>query len=500
MTLRRNIIANYLGRVYSIAAIYLLVPLYVHILGIDAYAVIAAYTVLLTLASLADIGLSATFSREAARCSNEKKLLDLLATIERILILTVGFIAIIIFIGAEFIVMQWLDYEGEIDRNSIIWSFRLMALMIVPHICVTLYSAGLLGLQKQVKANIIQSLFVTVRSGLVILPILWQPELPFFFVWQLVATLVFALLTRIVLVREIGYSGWQMGRFDTNALKEKLIFAGGMMWIAIVSSLNTQIDKILVSKMFSLTEFGYYSLASMLSLVPVAFATPIAVAFYPFVTKHVANRNKVQEVLGYEIYGQWIAFMGALGALGIAFFAPHLLEIWLQDSNLPPVFAEITALLAIGSLFLCLGIPSFYLSLAHGESWLIAKLVTITLLASIPLMIVCVQKYGLLGITFPWIILNFANLLLMIIIATRRHLGLGYISCLGRTLGLPVAIVFFPFLGAHYMSSALQVSPFWAFFLACAGGLCAVTFFVTLRHIYPLRANEPEHANVMLRS
>lgn len=483
MALRRNIIANYLGRAYSIAANYLFVPFYVQILGVEAYGVIAAYTILLTLAALADIGLSATFSREAARSSNEKKLLDLLATIERILILTVGFAAIMIFIGSDIIVTHWLDHEGEIALHSIVWSFRLMALMIVPHICISLYSAGLIGLQKQVKANIIQSLFITMRSGLVVLPILWRPELSLFFGWQVMATLVFALLTRIALVREIGYTGWQMGTFDTIALKRNLVFAGGMMWISIISSLNTQIDKLLVSKLFSLSDFGYYSLASMLAQVPVALATPIAVAFYPFVTGHVAKKDKVQEMLAYEIYGQWIAFMGALGAFGLVFFAPQLMQIWLQDSNLLPIVAEITSFLAIGSLFLCLLTPSYYLVLAHGQSGMIAILATGTLLFSIPLTLIAVHAYGLKGAALPWILLNLVNFLLVTTFVAWRHLGLRHLARLVRVFVLPVALALLFLWWARFVADIVQASPFLQITIAGAGALCAVLAFIALNRV-----------------
>ncbi len=495
MRILHNITANYLGRAYSIAAIYLFVPFYVKILGIEAYGVIAFYTILLTISGLADIGLSATFAREAARSSDKRKLLNLLSTIERVLYLATGFVALIIFFGAQFIAENWLNAEGNLDVQTIVWSLRIMALMIIPQLGISLYTAGLIGLQRQVKANIIQSLFVTFRSGLVVLPILWWPQLPVFFAWQLAATIVFVFIIRASLVKAMGFPRLTLGHFDLLILKANMAFAGGMLWISAVAGINTQIDKLFVSKLFALTDFGYYTLASALAQVPVALATPIAVAFYPYVTKLVANGDADQEKFAFETYGQWITLVGATGAIGIFLFAPQLLALWLQDPTLPPLIAEISGLLAIGSLFLCLAIPSYYLGLAHGQSGLIALLATMTLLLSIPSTIVSIQVWGLRGAAFPWIALNLINMLLVTTFVSRRHLGRHYLSRLARTLGLPVGFALLPLLGARLIVDTINASPFFALALAGVGALCSLLAFGALRHFKLVGENASTSAN-----
>ncbi len=488
MSVFRNIATNYVGRAYSIAALYVFVPFYVKILGVEAYSIIAAYTILVTLSGLADVGLSATFAREAARSSDKKKLLDLLSTIERILFVMAALFALIVFAGAEVIAQRWLNTEGKIDEQTVIWSFRLMAFMIVPQLGMSLWSAGLIGLQKQVRANLIQSLFVTFRSGVVVLPILLRPDLTLFFAWQLVATVAFALITRASLLKAMGFPRAQMGRFDSAALRSNLAFAGGMLWVAIVAGINTQLDKLLVSKLFSLTEFGYYTLASALAQVPAALATPIAVAFYPLVTAHVANNDRDQERLAFETYGQWIALIGALGAFGIALFAPEILALWLQDPDLPPMVAEISAVLAIGSLFLCLSTPSYYVMLAHGQSGLIALLVTGALLLSVPLTVVAVEMYGLLGAAFPWVITTLTNFIVVGIFVTRRHLAPSYFSSIIRTLLFPLVFALCFLFLARSIANILQLSPVLACTVAGIGAFCTgMVFFCAAQRRFPYK-------------
>jgi O-antigen/teichoic acid export membrane protein len=472
-----NIIANYLGRGYSIASIYIFVPFYVRILGVEAYGIIAIYTILLTIAGLADIGLLATFSREAAKSKDKKKLLDLLATFERVLSLTLGVFVLAVLLGAEFLATYWLNTEGAIEVEAVTLSLRLMALMTVPQMLITLYTAGLLGLQRQVMANVLQSFFITARSCLVIFPILWRPELSVFFTWQIGATIVFVLIARVTLLRAMGHSGLKTGRFSRNLLNENLVFAGGMLWISVVSSLNTQIDKLIVSKLFSLSELGYYTLAASLAQLPVALATPIAVAFYPLITGHVGNGNKASECFAFENYGRWIVFAGGTGSLIVAFFSSEILSVWLQNPNMPDIAAQISTCLAIGSLFLCMGMPSYYLSLAHGESGLVAKIITITLLLSIPGMVFSVQYFGLLGVTIPWILLNFANVLLLLAMATRQHLSDMFVEVTLYTVipALCVSLVFV--LGARIAANYLQLADFFSLVMVgAAAGLASILF------------------------
>lgn len=51
------------------------------------------------------------------------------------------------------------------------------------------------------------------------------------------------------------------GQFSLEALRGVWKFAGGMVGITFLALLLMQVDKIILSKMLSLSEFGYYTLA-----------------------------------------------------------------------------------------------------------------------------------------------------------------------------------------------------------------------------------------------
>ncbi|HMT13195.1 MAG TPA: hypothetical protein PKE19_00455, partial [Aestuariivirga sp.] len=188
---RANVIANYLGRATSLASIYVFVPLYVAVLGIDAYGIIAFYTILLSFASLFDAGISATFSRQAAFLRDRKELLDLFTTFGRVLLISQLAVALVVFIMASPIVRHWLNLGDRLDQGIAVASVQLMALTLVPQLMMSFYTGGLMGLQKQVEANLLQASFSLVRSGLVIIPIYFRPDLRVFFLWQAAVALGF---------------------------------------------------------------------------------------------------------------------------------------------------------------------------------------------------------------------------------------------------------------------------------------------------------------------
>jgi hypothetical protein len=61
-----NTLANYAGRFWLNLLSFLLVPVYLHYLGVEAYGLIGAFYAVISFINLLDLGLSTTVSREVA--------------------------------------------------------------------------------------------------------------------------------------------------------------------------------------------------------------------------------------------------------------------------------------------------------------------------------------------------------------------------------------------------------------------------------------------------
>jgi len=484
--LQRNIVANYLGRAYSVAAIYLFVPIYVRILGLEAYGLIAFYSVILALISLADVGLSTTFSREAARVKHKSSLLDLLTTIERVLLLTTSLGAFMLFGGADWIASHWLNAKAGLDQEEAAWCLRLMALSLPAQLLISLYSAGLLGLQRQVSANALQASYTTIRSGLVIVPILWMPEPSTFFAWHLVSTCAFAVVARAVLTSAMGLPRFKSGRFAPREMLPLLAFAGGMFVITIIANVNTQLDKLIVSKMFSIQEFGVYTLAATLAQIPVAATSPIAIALYPAITAKLAL-NEVREAESlYERYTFIIAVLAALGSIGLALFGREVFAVWVASESIPDAAQKAMVLLSLGSLFLCLQLTPYYLSLARNDNWTIAVLAFGTLLLSVPLVYVGASNFGLLGAAMPWLLLNCLNFATLSYFINRRHYRKSHYRWLAKFVFMPVGIGGVAMAAARLASIALGSSAIVACLLALVVAVCAISILWRFSEYLPI--------------
>lgn len=454
MSIKRNIVANVVGRFYAMGSIYLFVLFYVDILGVEKYGIIAFYTVLLTIGSIADIGLSATLSREAARENDKTKLRDLAATMERVLLACTLLFALVIIVFAESIAVQWLGGGESVNHVEVATSLRLMALMIPAQLGFSLYTAGLLNIERQVAANAILVAFVTVRGGLVIPLLYFAPSLILFFAWQLGATVIFFVLARATMMRAIGFNAFSLGRPSLATLKPLLGFAGGAFLFTLLSAVNSQVDKLVVSKSFPIETFGYYSLASTLSLFPAAVVGPLIATLLPRLTRMIADGDEVGASVLLSRFARLMAALSGLGTMGLVFFAPEIFSIWLGPEHVSAELVTVARILAGGGLFLALTAVPYYLGLAHGHNRTSVIVGASTLLLTIPVLVFATERFGLVGAAWPWLLANFLAFSALMAIVAKRY----YRGSLTRLLLLSIVT---PILGCALLLSAARLVAGW---------------------------------------
>lgn len=479
MSLKRNIIANLLGRSYAMASVYLFVPFYVATLGIERYGVIAFYAILLTIAGLADAGLSATLSREAAREGDRAKLRDLLATIERVLLASTLVFAAIVILAADVIARRWLNADAGTSSSEVAMSLRLMALMIPPQIGISVYTAGLLGLERHATANAIQAALVTVRGGLVIPLMYLQASLPLFFGWQLAATLAFFVTARTLMLGGLGFGPWTLGNASLATLRPVLGFAGGMFAITLLAAINTQMDKLVVSKIFAMAEFSYYSLASTLAQLPAAIVTPLLVAMLPRLTRMISESDEVGASALFARFSRLVAALSGMGAFGLIAFTPEILALWLGAGHVVPAVIDVARILSLGGLFLALGATPFYLGLAHGHNRTSIVVGFATLALAMPALIIASTRFGLAGAAWPWVLINLSSLVALTLVVVRRYYLASRRQLLTHSLLGPLMTAACALGIARLIANALAASPLFACGIAGALGVTALA--VTLR-------------------
>lgn len=462
----KNIVANYIGRFWGIISVFIFIPFYIKILGIEAYAVINFYSVILTIMYFADGGLTATLNREIARSENKFYLGTMLFTIERLYLFICLFIVLFISLFSELIANNWLNSQTILSNDLRIY-IVLMGISVAFQLFTTLESSGLMGLEKQVLANGIQVSSSIFRSAIVLIPLYFYPTLLTFFVWQCLVNGVFLFITRFNLWKyiktDVTYS------FDRDILKTVGKFAGGMMLMAIISSLNTQIDKLVISKLLSLNDFGHYSLAGVLAQVPVLMITPIAAAILPKMVKFSEKKDTENLSKLFHINSFVLTSLATSAALVLFLFTKDFILIWTHDEGIANTIENVTKILILGSVFLSFQFMPYYLAIANGHTKTNIQLGAISLIFIIPVLYFFVKSNGIIGAAYSWLIFNVVTFFYLGYFLIRKFLKNELNKWFIYDTTLPLLINVFVGIIAYYIMFYLPKGSYILLFSAITG-------------------------------
>lgn len=433
----RNIVANLAGRLWAFASIFVFVPLYVRLLGIEAYGVITFYNVLLLLLTFADAGFTATLNREFARESGDERYkANLLRTFERIYLAIALLIVCTVFFFAGPIVDGFLKSQ-TIPRGELVHHVRVMGLTVGFSIFATLYQGGLMGLQRQVQSNAVAICYNAVRAGLVVVPLLAAPSLYVYFYWQLGVTILYCAVLRVVVGRTVAVGG---ARSDMALLRNLWRYTLGMMAMAVIYAVNTQVDKLLVGNILSLADFGYYNLATQFAQAALILCSPLAVAFFPELTRQVslADGERVRKLC--RRFAFLITAPAAAATFVLMLYAGPYIAIWQHDAAIAAVVAPVARAMLPGCFFLALQLVPYYLALANGHTRtnVVIGVVSICL---VTVGVYCFAgRYGLVGAAAPWLVVNFLATFFLGARILPRYLPDRIVPWLGANVLLPLAV------------------------------------------------------------
>lgn len=407
--LKKNIVANFVGSIWQALMGLISIPFYIKFMGIESWGLIGIFTMLQVIFGLFDIGLSSTLNREMARLSilphKEREMRNLVRTLEVIywgIAVIIGFVVVSF---APFIAQQWIN-AGQLSPTTIEQTLLIMGFAIALQMPIGFYSGGLMGLQKQVLLNVINIIISTLRGGGAVL-ILWlvSPTIQAFFLWQIVISTINIALLAIVLWRVLPPDE-KTAIFQKQLLKGIWRFAAGMSGITILGVILTQVDKVILSKMLSLEEFGYYTLASVVAMSLNRLTGSIFLGIYPRLTQLVSIKDEEKIIRLYHQSCQFMAVMILPVAIIVALFSYEILFLWTRN----PATAEKSHILV--SILICgtalnglMNLP-YALQLAFGWTRLSFFKNVIAVFLLVPLVIYMAAHYGAVGAASVWLVLN----------------------------------------------------------------------------------------------
>lgn len=426
----KNIIANFIGRLWSILSNFLFIPLYIHYLGFESYSVISFTLVIAGLMAVLDAGLSATLSREFSRIDNggiDK--IRIFKTLESFYFIIIGLCIILIFTLSRFIADNWLNLK-EFEPERVSFFLKVISFDIGLQLLFRFYMGGLLGLEKQVKANMYQVGWGILRNALVVLVLMTIPTLEFFFIWQTISTVIFVILVRLSLNETLTGKY----RFDFKFKIERIIlkkigrFAGGVLLISLVASLNTQMDKIVISKLLPVESLGYYTLAVSLSMGIIVLINPVSVALLPkFTALYSSGNNKEASILFTKVNLLLSILIFSIMA-NMSFFSKELIWIWTGNMEIANRAHFYLPIVATSVAMISLTILPYDIAIANGYTKLNNLLGLLSLFITLPGYWLATKSYGAIGASYVFCSVQTVNAFIYIYIINKKFIKTKCIS------------------------------------------------------------------------
>jgi O-antigen/teichoic acid export membrane protein len=329
------------------------------------------------------------------------------------------FIALGIWCASGWLASDWLRAD-KLPVETVAQAFSIMGVVTALRFVEGLYRGAIVGLQRQVLLNSINSFFATLRGlGAVVLLAYVSPTIGAFFLWQGVLSLLTVLIFAIALYRTLPPSICKP-RFSKSALEGIWRFAAGMMATTFLSLLLMQVDKVILSRMLSLEAFGCYSLAGVVAGALYSITGPIVQAYYPHMTELVTRKDESGLIAVYHRGSQVVSVLVGSAAMMLILFGERLVALWTGNLALAHDVAPLVALLALGTLLHSLMHIPYMLQLAHGWTSFGVNINIVAVIVLVPAISWATPRYGALGAAWIWVILNCGYLFISMYFMHRR--------------------------------------------------------------------------------
>ncbi|MFC5694227.1 oligosaccharide flippase family protein [Pseudomonas sp. GCM10022186] len=373
LSLNHNILANYASQIYVTAVGILILPLYIKYMGAEAYGLVGFFAMLQAWFALLDLGLTPTIGRETARYHGGAMSALAYRQLFRALSLIFAGIAVIggggLWLLSGVIATRWLNV-AELPVDDVVLAVQIMAISVALRWMGGLYRGVVTGSERLVWLSGFNALIATLRFIGVLASMWLFGFTPFvFFIHQLVVALVeilglFLMSLRLLPARSSldHRIGWSL-----RPVRPLLKFALTIAFTSSLWVLVTQIDKLVLSGILPLAEYGYFTLAVLVAGGIMVVSGPISNAIMPRMARLHAEGKHDEMIEVYRNATQLVSIICGSAAITLATCAEPLLFAWTGEAQLAAEAAPIMRLYAIGNGFLAISAFPYYLQYAIGN-------------------------------------------------------------------------------------------------------------------------------------
>lgn len=441
-----NIVFNLIGKTWLIIANLAIVPIYIKYLGMERYGLITFFVILQTVVNVLGLGLSKTLRREFSKgdISEASRLYKYKIFRSTELIYTIlSMIAVmLVFILKDFIVINWMNISvAELEYISIV--VTLMGISIAIQLMNNLYLGCYYGLEKQIRANMSQSGWITIKYISGILVLIFSDNLIYLYICYILVDVLYLLYLRVNLLKLIEYQkNWIWSLKDLVLLKKIAKFALGILVISFGYTINTQVDKLIISSRFSLTIFGSYNTIFYLGTAITIFSSAIGIAIFPRFSKLFSQNNEKELNSLFLRINRSASILLIVVGIFMAVFSSDILNLWTGSNDIANVLGYTSVLVIFGTTLSSLQVIPYEYLLAKGITKYNNLLMIFSVLYTIIVMPILLDNYGVLGGGISWAILMMTTTIIYIYVILKIHIKNNIVKISFTNYFLPILISF----------------------------------------------------------
>ena len=426
MRLAPQIVANVASQVYVVLLGIVLLPIYLHFLGSEAFGLIALSLTLQAWFVIFDVGLAPTLTRAAATCRAGKMAPEELHDLLRSALMIYLAIAVAATIITSAIAVKfsgrWFRHE-QLPAADLLQALLVMGIVIVLRWLAELLRSIQWGFERTVWLSKFNAAMATLRFVLVVPLLAWtNAGIVGFFVLQFLIVLLecglLARETRLVMPPKPTTTRPSI----LHPLCKLRHFALTMALATSTWVLVSQTDKLLLSGLMTLSEFGEFTLATTAASAVLLATTPLSAVIVPRMTALVVQHDREAFVRMYRYSTQWLGILAWPVTAVLALHAERVLFAWTGDPMLAAAAKPVLQLYALGNAALALSAVAYAAQFARGELKLHVVGSVVFLLLLLPLVTWGTMRYGSVGAGLVWLVLNSVYLLFWLML-THRMFG-----------------------------------------------------------------------------
>lgn len=368
----QNAASNFLTVAWLGALALLSVPVYIRLLGAEEWGVVAACASMQVFVALLDMGISQIVPRWVAMAKADGTGLHEYTRLFRKIYFGLGILVFALLqLAAHSLAYQWFQLpDGQ--QTGLELAIRIISVQLLFQLFNNYHLGVWNGLQEQVAANIRSCAFGSLKHASAMLCLaLITPQ-----AWLYAA--VFACVSML----ECLFNAWSVRKLIAKAAPadrgkplsgrsffvEVSTLSGGI----ILGLLVSQMDRVVLSRMVAVEDFGVYMVLITLALSLLQLQVPLTRAFFPLFVEDVQRFGRVKSERLWQLV-KLTAVIATTPILLLSIFSEEVLRFWLPLPEMAELGAGPLKLLlwavAINTIYGCF----YQVIVAAGKSYLVIR-------------------------------------------------------------------------------------------------------------------------------